>query len=41
MQQLTSKNLKQLLDDPENNSGAIDGVLYDRNTIQPSVSILA
>ena len=37
MQQLTSKNLKQLLDDPENNSGAIDGVLYDRNTIQPSV----
>ena len=37
MQQLTTKNLKKLLDDPENHSPAIDGVPYDRNTIQPSV----
>jgi len=37
MQQLTAKNLKQLLDDPENHSRTIDGVLYDRNNIQPSI----
>jgi len=37
MQQLTAKNLKQLLDDPEYHSPSIDGVLYDRNTIRPSV----
>lgn len=37
MPQLTAKNLKQLLDDPENRSPSIDGMPYDRNSIQPSV----